>query len=129
MPSIAPFVRALYLCDDYLWHSNGKMDLHGIFTKNSVKSFPFRADQTCVFAQLSNGLGNVPFHVDVRYARTQELVHTSGTLELFFPDRHTIVQMAVKIRGIEFRRAGKYTFELHCNNNWACDTVLRLEQE
>lgn len=76
---------------------------------------------------LNNGLGAVPFSVDIRDAITDEPVYTTEVNQLIFPNRTMIVQMALTIEAIEFPRPGLYTVELVCNNQWLADTTLLLK--
>src|SRR5439155_22788128 len=90
MASIVPVAKALTLCDFHIGYSDGKVDLYGLF--NAIRpqnGYPYTRGRFCVFAQLINGLGNVPFFVDIRFAATDELVWTTETLELSFPNRNS----------------------------------------
>ncbi|HEX3315894.1 MAG TPA: hypothetical protein VHR72_13425 [Gemmataceae bacterium] len=123
--SVLPVAKTIYLCDRYVGYPNGKVDLNGLF--NSVRPFagyPYRDACFCVFAQLINGLGNVPFHFDIRFAATDELIWTSGTNELFFATRFSTVQVAMTIEGCLFPHSGLYRVELFCDNTWVCDSEL-----
>jgi hypothetical protein len=128
MPApILPIARGLYLCDYQVGYSNGKTDLYGLF--NAIRpenGFPFEDGRFCVFAQLTNGLGRIPFFVDVRFAGSDQLVWTTEIRELDFPTRNTTVQLALLIEGCPFSRAGLYLVELFCDNTWICDTSLLL---
>jgi hypothetical protein len=124
---IVPVARAIYLCDYHFGYSNGKIDLYGLF--NAIRpqgGYPYTRSRFCFFAQLTNDLGRVPFFVDIRFAATDELVWMTETRELNFPDRHSIVQLALLIEGCRFERAGLYGLELFCDNTWVCDTQLLL---
>jgi hypothetical protein len=68
----------------------------------------------------------MPFYVDVRFAGTDTLVWTTEVRELTFPDRTTVVRVAVTIEGCRFERPGLYLLELFCNNTWVCDTRVLL---
>jgi hypothetical protein len=62
--AIVPVARALYLCDYHIGFSDGKVDLYGLF--NAIRpshGYPYAQGRFCVFAQLVNGLGKVPFFV------------------------------------------------------------------
>ncbi len=48
------------------------------------------------------------------------------TTNLVFPDRQTVVQVAMTIEGCRFQEPGLYLLELFCDNSWVCDTQLRL---
>jgi hypothetical protein len=125
--SILPVAKSLYLCDYHVGYSNGKVDLYGLF--NAIRpqtGFPYTQGRFCVFAQLINGLGRVSFHIDIRFAETDELVQTTEVRELTFPTRSTVLQLALAITGCRFERPGLYLVELFCNNTWECDTQLLL---
>jgi hypothetical protein len=125
--SVVPVAKSMYLCDFQIGYSNGKVDLYGLF--NAIRpeqGFPYTRSRFCIFVQLVNGLGQVPFFIDVRFALTDDLVHTTETKSLVFPDRSTVVQMAMKMEGCQFQRPGLYLLELFCDNTWVCDTQLLL---
>jgi hypothetical protein len=127
--SILPVARSVYLCESYARQANGNVDLHGLFSAIHPKTgFPYLTGRFCIFAQFANGLGKVPFFVDIRFLATGELVWTSGTHHLIFPDRNTIVQMAVTATGCRFERPGLYVVDLFCDNTWMSDTLLTLRQ-
>lgn len=125
--SIVPVAKALSLCDYHIGYANGKVDLYGLF--NSIRprnGYPHTRSRFCVFAQLLNGLGEVSFDVDLRYAGTDELIWSSKPRELFFPNRTTTLQVAVTVENCRFEHAGIYVLEFLCNNTWVCDTQLLL---
>ena len=125
--SVLPVAKALYLCDYHVGYSDGKVDLYGLF--NAIRpqdGFPYTRGRFCVFAQLINGLGRVPFFIDIRFAETDELVWTTAVRELAFPSRSTVAQLALTIEGCRFERPGLYLLELFCDNTWVCDTQLLL---
>jgi hypothetical protein len=124
---IVPVAKAIYLCDYHVGYSDGKVDLYGLF--NAIRAphgFPYNRSRFCVFAQLINGLGKVPFFVDIRDATSDKLIWSTQPKQLVFPDRFTVVQMALTIEGCPFERPGLYLLELFCDNTWVCDTQLKL---
>jgi hypothetical protein len=101
---VVPVAKAMYLCDYHVGYSDGKVDLYGLFNAIRPESgFPYTRSRFCVFAQLINGLGKVPFFVDVRSAAEDELVWTTETRQLTFPNRNTVVQVALTIEGCRIR--------------------------
>src|SRR5947209_6927435 len=96
--TIVPVAQALYLCDGHLGFPGGKTDLVGLFNSIHAPSYPYVQKQFVVFAKLLQGLGPVPFYVDVRFAPTQQLVHVSNTHTLLFPDRDRVVEMALTLK-------------------------------
>jgi hypothetical protein len=124
--SIVPFAKALYLCDGHIGFTNQKTDLMGVFNSIRPKQYPHRQKQFVIFAQLIAGLGQVPFHVEVRFAQTGLVVHSSGTHVLTFPRRDKIVQLVYTMQGCFFPQSGVYLVELYCNGQWVADTALEL---
>jgi hypothetical protein len=125
--SVLPSAKGLYLCDYHVGYENGKVDLYGLFNAIQPASYPHVQQQFCVFAQLANGLVRIPFFVDIRYAPRDELIYTSARNVLVFPNRTSVVQVALAIRGCKFDRPGMYFIELFCDNTWMCDATLLLE--
>jgi hypothetical protein len=79
---------------------------------------PTLQKQFVVFARLLQGLGQVAFYVDIRFAPSQQLIHVSNTHSLQFPDRDTVVEMALTLKGVRFPQAGIYLVELYCEGQW-----------
>lgn len=79
----------------------------------------------CVRA-LINGLAWVPFFIDIRDATRDQLIYTTQVNHLSFPDRNTVVQLALSIEQCLFPQSGMYLVELYCDNTWVCDTSLFL---
>ena len=84
------------------------------------------AKEFCAFAQLTGGLGLVPFFVLMKYAATDAYVYQTPTLTLRFPTRSVVVHMSRAITNCVFPWPGLYLAELHCNNQWIADTTLLL---
>ncbi|HTU88486.1 MAG TPA: hypothetical protein VMF69_00165 [Gemmataceae bacterium] len=124
--AILPVAKGIYLCDYVIDYENGKVDLYGLFNAIRSSNHPHVQGRFCVFAQLINGLGRVPFFIDIRDAARHQLIHTTQTNHLSFPDRNTVVQLAVSIEQCLFPQAGMYLVELYCDNTWVCDTNLLL---
>jgi hypothetical protein len=128
-----PSARSLYLCESYRSYTvdrKGRVDLFGIFNSIQVAAGSTRlTPKFCVFAQLVNGLGSVPFFIDVRRAEDDAIIWTTNRRELVFPNRSVVVHMAVTIEGCRFERPGVYLLELFCDNTWIADTRLMVSLE
>jgi hypothetical protein len=122
--AIVPVAQALYLCDGHLGFPGGKTDLVGLFNSIGAAHYPHVQRQFVVFARLLQGLGQVSFYVDVRFAATQQLAHASSTHTLVFPHRDTVVEMALTLKGVRFPQPGIYLVELFCEGQWVADTRL-----
>lgn len=123
---IAPSAKSLYLCDGTIGFPGGKTDPVGLFNSIHAASFPHRARDFVVFAQLAHGLGQVPFYIDIRFAPRNQLIYTSNVHQVQFPNRDVAVQVAYTVPGCKFPQPGLYLVDLFCNNQWAADTTLVL---
>jgi hypothetical protein len=123
---IVPVAQALYLRDGHLAFSGGKTGLMGLFNSIHAPGYPHVQKQFVVFARLLQGLGQVPFYVDIRFAPTQQLAHVSNTHTLLFPDRNTVVEVALILKGVRFSQPGIYLVELFCDSQWVADTTILL---
>lgn len=123
---IIPAVKALYLCDGCIGFPNQKTDLVGMFNSIRPAHYPHRQQQFVAFAQLIGGLGQIPFYLDIRFAATDQLVHTTSTKFLLFPHRDKLVQMAHTFQSCPFAQSGIYLVELFCDGQWVADTSLEL---
>jgi hypothetical protein len=124
--TIIPVAKALYLCDGCIGSPNQKTDLMGLFNALRPQQYPHTQPQFVIFAQLIGGLGQVPFFFDIRFAGTDQLVHTTTTRLLRFPHRQKVVQLAYTIQSCPFPQAGTYLVELFCDGQWVADTALEL---
>ena len=125
--TIVPVAQALYLCDGHLGFPGGKTDLIGLLNGIRAAQYPHVQKQFVVFARLLQGLGQVSFYVDIRFAPTQQLSHVSSTHTLAFPDRDTVVEMALTLKGVRFPQAGIYLVELFCDGQWVADTRVLVQ--
>ena len=110
---ILPVAKALYLCDGHIGFSSKKTDLMGIF--DSIRpqgGYPHIHLSFVVFARLAHGLGTIPFQVDIRLAASGQVVAGTLVQQLVFPDRDTIVNMVVTVRGVSFPQPGIFLVEL-----------------
>ncbi len=122
--TIIPVAQALYLCDGHIGFPGGKTDLIGLFNSIRAAIYPHVQTQLVVFARLLQGLGQVSFYVDIRFAPNLQLIHMSSTHILLFPDRDTVVEMALTLKGVRFPQPGVYLVELFCEAQWVADARI-----
>lgn len=123
---IIPVSRSLFLCDFYTGYQDGKVDLYGVFNAIRPAIYPFRKPRFVVFAQLTGGLGDVPFFIDIRREGADQGIHTTPVRVTRFPDRMALLQLAITIEGVRFPEPGVYVVDLFCHNTWVCDTTVVL---
>jgi hypothetical protein len=124
---VVPVARSLFLCDRYLGHPDGRIDLTGIFSALRPAIYPHVRPRLVVFSQLSGGLGDVPFFLEIRRSRDDELIRTTAARTIRFADRVSPINLAVILEGVAFEEPGVYVVSLFCHNTWVCDTVVRLQ--
>lgn len=125
--TIVPVAQALYLCDGHIGIPGVKTDLVGLFNSIHAPGYPHVQKQFVVFARLLQGLGQVSFYVDIRFAPTQQLIHVSSTHVLMFPNRDTVVEMALTLKGVRFPQPGIYLVELYCDGQWVADARILVQ--
>src|SRR5438132_6804038 len=123
---IVPVSRSLFLYDFHVGYQDGKVDLYGVFNAARPAVYPFTKPRFVVFAQLIGGLGDVPFFIDIRWEGADEGIHTTVVHTLRFPDRTTLMQLALTVEKIRFPEPGVYVVDLFCHNTWMCDTTVTL---
>jgi hypothetical protein len=127
MSSVTPVAKGVTICDYHFGTDTGKVDLYGLFNAiRPIQSYPVSNLRFCLFTQLTNGLGNVPFQFDISNAQTGNVVWSSGIRTVTFQHRFSIVQIAYLVENSVFTQPGLYLVELFCNNVFVCDTVLEL---
>lgn len=123
---ILPVPRALFVCDFHVGYQDGRVDLYGIFNALRPAVYPHNRPHFIVFAQLTGGIGDVPFFFDIRRAGADAGLFTTVVRAIRFPTRTAIVQFAMTIERVRFPEAGVYVIDLFCHNTWVCDTTLTL---
>ena len=106
---ILPVAKSLYLCDGHLGFTSRKTDLMGIF--DSIRpqgGYPHIHPSFVVFARLAQGLGTIPFRVDIRLDASGQFVAGTLVQQLVFPGRDTIVNMVVTVKGGFLSPAGNF---------------------
>lgn len=123
---IVPVSRALYLCDFHTGYQDSRVDLYGIFNALRPAVYPHTRPQFVAFAQLTGGLGDVPFFLDIRREGEDVGIHTTPVRTMRFPNRTVVYQLAVAIEGVRFPEPGIYVVDLFCHNTWVCDSTITL---
>jgi hypothetical protein len=65
--------------------------------------------------------------VDIRLAASGQYVAGTVVQQLAFPDRDTIVNMVVTMKGVSFPQPGIFLVEFLLDNQWVADTTLELK--
>ncbi len=126
MPAVIPAAKCLTMCDAVVGFEGGLTNLHGLFNSINVVQYPYSLGHFCAFAQLSQGLGTVAVHFEIRAADSEKVLFATSRRRLEFPHRDFLIQLAVEVRGCTFDTPGVYLIELFCDDQWVCDTSLLL---
>ena len=133
MTTVLPVAKAVYLCDEVLEDPlSRKVHLLGVFNALRVPGstpFPFHLGQLCVGAQLIGGIGEVPFHVEIVSAETEEVIYAFPQRRLQFANRHSTVFACFRIRNCLFPQSGVYIVELYSENTFIDDRALYVLAE
>jgi hypothetical protein len=124
---ILPFAQSLLLCDGYAPAGDRKFNFYGSYYTIRVGSYPHTQARMCVVAHLSGGMGTMTTFVDVRSARTEELVFTTVPRQLTIPNRDLPVRLVNVLERLTFPEPGVYFVELYCENTPIADFRLQLE--
>jgi hypothetical protein len=103
-------------------------NLYGLLNLIRPAAYTHTQDSLSAFVQLSQGLGDIRFHIDIRRARDDRVIHTSHIRTLSFERRTQVLQVVTHFRGIRFDEPGMYFVELFCDNTWVGDVTLELEE-
>lgn len=122
---IIPSAKAIYLCEE-IDEEGGMTNIYALFNAIRPDHYPHTQESVACFAQLLGGLGDVPFHIDITRAEDEIVIHYTPVLILHFPNRNTILQLAITIEGCIFEKPGVYLVELYCDNRWVADTTFQL---
>jgi hypothetical protein len=99
--------------------------MHGL----RVPTIPVVLPNLVVFAQLTGGLGKVPFFVEVVEASEGKAVYRTPTHHLDFASRLAVVHLALTIRDCRIPRSGEYLVELYRNQQFLTDARLSVTRK
>ncbi len=123
-----PIAAGLMLCD-YVVVEEGtrKISLIGSFSGVRVPSFPFVRPQFCVFASLTDGLGDAMAELAVTHLDSDEEIY-SFQRSVRFPDRFTEVRILIRLAAFRFPAPGSYLFTLLIDGEWVAHRRIRVYQ-
>jgi len=125
---ILPVAKSLYLCDGHLGLTSRKTDLQGIFDSIRPQAgYPHFHPSLVVFARLAQGFGTIPFRVDIRLAASGQFIAGTHVQHLVFPNRDTIINMVVTMKGVSFPKPRIFLVESFLDNQWVADTTVELK--
>ena len=127
MASVIPVTKALYLCDEIL-SDPARVKPHLIGVLNAIRppSFPHVLPRLCVFAKLSDGLGDIRCRVRIINVADLTTVYETPELALRFHDRRQILYANFRIEQLRWTSPGEFVVELFCNGEFVDDAVLMV---
>jgi len=127
MASVIPVAKALYLCDEILSDpARAKPHLLGVLNAIRVASFPHVLARLCVFAKLSDGLGDIRCRARIVNARTSSIVFETPEHTIRFRDRRQILYANFRIEQLVWTAPGESVVELFCDGQFVDDAVLMV---
>jgi hypothetical protein len=118
---LRPIVRYLILCEDVRLDPVGSGNVTLVRLINAIRSlkgFPVRQPQFCVYVNLSDcrGIGNI--RIEIIQADTGEVVFRTRTRKVSFGnDPLEVIGVAFRIRNCEFPAAGLYWVQFWYNGH------------
>ena len=126
---IIPVAKKVYVCDDVIRDpDSGKVSILNLWDTIRVPSsgFPHTQAKVCVFAQLRGGWGDIPVHVEIMHADSDELLRKVGPFAVSFRDRSLTYRVRCQIEGVVFQGPGVYVVELYCDQQFVDDQTFRV---
>ena len=123
-----PVALGLFLCDRVIVDQATRCPTPvNIFTGRAVDQFPSDPQQFSIFAALSDGAGQGTMELSVVHLDSGSQVFARG-YPIRFPNRHTVVNVNVRIRQLRFPAIGTYEFLLWIDGTLVSQRTLRVYQ-
>jgi hypothetical protein len=121
-----PTALALLLCEQVIvdHHSRNPSPIN-IFTGLAVEEFPSAPQRFSVFAALTDSQGNGGLELRAIRLDTGEQFYAQQ-YPIHFPDRATVVNVNIRIRGIRFPASGVFEFLLLVDGTLVAQRRLRV---
>jgi len=110
---MGPECRAMLFCESVLTDRIGKRYIIGEFAGLLIEEFPLVMPMFTVYLVLSGGRGIMPIHLRAVCMDSDEvLIEADG--EARFETALVVARSWIEMPGIEFPRAGTYSFVVQC---------------
>ena len=106
------------------WATHTKLR-RAVFTGLMVNAFPSEAQKFSVFAALSDGSGSSTMRLDIVRLDSGDLIFTQS-YPIHFPERRTVVNVHLRLKGIRFPIHGVYAFDLLIDGTLLAQRKLRV---
>jgi hypothetical protein len=123
-----PSALGLMLCDQIIIDRDSmKPSLIGLFTAMVCGQFPSPPRQIEVFADLTDGQGEIDLDLVVTHMETNEQLMTYSMTQEFPTPLH-VVRARFRLPAFSFPAAGTYLFELHAAGEVICHRRVNVHQ-
>jgi hypothetical protein len=128
--SFLPVAKTVFISDDVLIDpKSGKTHLLGLY--DAIRpaeghDYPYQLGKLCVFAEFTDGFGELPFHAEITQLATQETVLRTKEHRVRFPHRHACMKVCFRLKECMFPAPGDYAVELYCRDQFIDDRILHL---
>ena len=128
MATQPPVVVGLTVCRDFLRDpASGNYSVIRSFTGHPVPSFPGAGDPFCVFAILTDAVGEVGAELVVTWFGDEGIVeYARAPVRVRCPDRLQLVECVFRFNRFPFPGPGVYLFGLYLGGEWAAQRALRV---
>ena len=121
-----PVAIGLTLCDYVIVEARtGKVSLIGTFKGIAAHQFPAGPQPFCVFAVLTDAVGDATIEIVISRLDTGEAIFENRTW-LKFPDKLTEVEFFARLRQCSFPVAGTYQVTLLVDGEWVAQRRLQV---
>ena len=114
---VRPSKEAMLICDSIITETQtNKKSLIGIFEEIYAAKVPFRHESLSVYAKFTGALGDYQFKLELVDLRTNEVIGRGTTEILKISDKLRSYELVFNLKGLVFKNAGKYEFQLSAND-------------
>jgi hypothetical protein len=128
MTSSLPVVVGLTICRDFIRdQASSNYSVIRSFTGQPLDSFPGTVEPFCVFAILTDGIGEIEAELVISWFGEEELVQYARVRgRINFPDPLQLVECVFRFQQFPFPGPGIYLFSLFLGGEWAAQKSVRI---
>ncbi len=125
-----PVVVGLTVCRDFIRDpASGNYSVIRSFTGHPIDSFPGTGEPFCVFAILTDGVGEIDAELVISWFGDEEFVEYARVRgRINFPDPLQLVECVFRFQQFPFPGSGVFLFTLFLGEEWAAQKALRVYQ-
>lgn len=123
-----PTLLGLSLCDLVIVEEGThKISLIGTFSTIKAREFPLHRRPFCIFATLTDGLGDGVVELTITEMEAEEEIYRLER-SVHFPDRLSEVSLLFRVEECVFPSPGLYTATMLVDGDWLAHRQFRVSQ-